>query len=406
MTDEDKGADSATNDDSSGDESTADETSDTTELTPEQRDAQTIARAMGLDQEEKEESEETDKGESEEGESDEAESETSKESEEESDETVDSTKTSDDESETDAETKDEPESTDSDEGDAAGEEESSADDDPEITDEDVETFLDAADDRVIKSPRIQKTIEQMVKAEADRRFSERLEQTEVSQETQRLIEQGSKAAQSITSRFQKAGGVLAKLVAGEETDEEVVLDPEVLTKELGEFAVAAAVKTRQSYDNAFATAFREVAPLTGKAFTEDEAEEVIKIVQVADRIRRDPKQGETKANAYLFKESVKYLVERAAASGEANAVAAAKKRREATKRVIGNKTATNAAKAKVAKDRKGLPPKSTAKGSEESEVSPSMDSYRAMKLAGKHDEADQILLKMQEAGMGHGVPGR
>ena len=291
-------------------------------------------------------------------------------------------------------------------GDEAGDGESDADDDIELTDEDIETFLDAAQDQIVKSPRMQKVIEQLAKSSADKMSAQRLEQTEVSQETARLIEKGGTAAKAIEALFGKAGETLSEYVAGREVEEEVVLNPEDLKNHLKDFAVAAAVRTRQSYDNAFATTFREIAPLTGKAFTEDEAEAVIKIVQTADRIRQDPEQGEMAATAYLFKESTKYLVERALVSGATAEKENAAKRRAATKRVIGDKTNTKTAMAKIAAKRKKVAPKSLKAEPASVQSEFSMEAYRAAKLAGNPNEADRIMTGMATTGQGQPVDGR
>lgn len=388
-----------TDEESSGDES-PDTTSDATELTPEQRDEQTIARAFGLDQADEEPDNESESEESEEDESEE--DETS------SDETEDEEEELDEESESEDETEDEDETEESESDEAASGEESDADDeDTELTEDDVNTFLDAVtEDRLLEHPRLVERLKKVVQAQVDSQFAQRMEATELSQETERLIKQGAAAADEITSLFANAGEYLAKVVAGKEVsdDEEVVLDPEKLKGNLEKFAVASALKTRQGYDQAFASSFRQVAPLTGEAFNEDEAKAILNLVQTADRIRKDPEQGEAAANTYLFTESTKFLVERARAAGKADAEAARKKRNEAAKRVIGSKNTDKAALAKVANKRKKLPKKSPKSDAKETESAPSMDAYRAAKLAGKPEEADRIMAAMQAAGMGQPVP--
>ena len=384
MADDNNEPDTSDNENSSSDGS-PDTTSDDTKLTPEQRDELTIARLTGQEPAQDDEPKEDEKT-------------------DDADEDADAADADDSASDGDAPAD---ENTDSaTDGDEAGDGESDADDDIELTNEDIETFLDAAEDRIIKSPRMQRAIEQLAKSAADKMSAQRLEQTEVSEETQRLIEKGGTAAKNIEALFGKAGETLAQYVAGNEVEEEVVLDPEALKGHLKDFAVAAAVRTRQSYDKAFATTFREVAPLTGKAFTDDEAKEVIKIVETADRIRNDPEQGEMAATAYLFKESTKYLVERALKSGAEVEREEATKRRAATKRVIGDRTSTTTAMAKIAAKRKKVAPKSPK--AEPSSVQPefSIEAYRAAKLAGKPDEADRIMTGMAAAGQGQAVDGR
>lgn len=386
--------DTQVNDASSGDGS-IETTSDATELTPEQRDEQTIARAFGLDQTDEESGKESEAAESEESD-DESES---------SDETKDDETKSDDESEAESETKAEDEADESDTGAEASGEESDADDDVELSDENIETFLDAVtEDRLLLNPRMQKKLESLVQSQVDKQFQQRLEQTEVSQETDNLIKQGAKAAEAITGQFVKAGETLTKYVEGEEDIEEVVLDPEDLKTNLRRFAVASALKTRQGYDQAFATAFRETAPLSGEAFTQDEAKAVIKLVETADRIRSDPEQGEAAANTYLFTESFKLLVERAKSAGKVEAETARKKRNDAAKRVIGDKTSTNVALAKVAAKRNKLPKKGPTQEAEATEGNASMEAYRAAKLRKDYDEADRILAELQTAGQGQQVP--
>lgn len=336
--------------------------SDSAALTPEQRDEETIARLLGG-------------GTTEDTSSDEGEE---------------------SEDETDATATGEEDESDSDAGETASEEgETGADDElPEVTDEELETVLDALEDRIIANPRIQKAIEDKARADADRRYEERTKSETVSQESERLIRQGRTAVETVYGLFDKLTGNLDKAVKGDElTDaDKKVPTREELMQNLGLFGAAAVAETRRNFDNAFADAFREGALVAGD-MTDDEKAKVIGIVQTAQRIAGDPKQGQAQSIAYLFKENVKLLVERARTAGKAEAEAAFAKKRSALVKVTGENS-TRAAVAKIATARKNLPTKPTSTPAEQSQPSANMDAYKAAKAAGDYDRADAIAAAM------------
>jgi hypothetical protein len=191
---------------------------------------------------------------------------------------------------------------------------------------------------------------------------------------------------------------------GQEFDE-VILDPTKVREQLRDFAIATHATVSRGYDHAFSSAFREGVRLMGREFTQDDFETVSKMAQTAERIRSDPNQGNDAANAYLFTESVKFLMEQAVASGQASAKADFDRRRSALKKITGENT-TRAAVATVAKKRKKLAPTSTKATAAESDDRPTMDAYDAAIAAEDFDLADRIIQKMQTSGAGYPVPGR
>ena len=323
------------------------ESSDSVELTAEQRDEQTIAHLLG--QEDSTETTETPVDEEAEGESSTAE--------------------------------------------AADEEgEGDADDDPEVTDEDLEAILDALDDRILTNPRIQKIIDERTKADSDRRYEERRKAESVGQESERLIRQGRTAVENVYGLFGKLTGNLEKAVKGEEIDEAVKFDQDSLMTELGAFGAAAVAEARRDSDTAFADAFRE-GVAAGGTLTEDEKNSVISIVQKAQRIANDPEQGRSASLALLFKENIKFLVDRAKVAGKAEAEASFQKKRDALTKVVGE-NGTKAAVARIVNARKKLPGKPVAVSAEATGSGNTLEAYKAAKAAGDYAKADEIAQKM------------
>jgi|FLYL01.1.fsa_nt_gi hypothetical protein len=265
----------------------------------------------------------------------------------------------------------------------------------DLSDEDLELFLEAFEERLLNSPKIQKKLEERARQEAERRFEERLRAEQTSKETELIISQGRQAVESIYNVFNRLRDAASKLAEGEEVNEsDLQVDPNELMQHLGAFGAAAVAETRRTIDNAFSIAFREgvtsVMPLT-----EEEKNEVVKIVQTAQRIANDPRQGQDKATEFLFTESVKLLVQRAKEAGRKEALAEVKKKQEALKRIT-SENALKAAVARVASTRKKLPPRTPGQAPQSQSIpaKPTLEDYRAAKAAGDYERADAILAAM------------
>jgi len=357
-------ADEVTKTDTTVDGDSPGKGSDATALTPEQRDEQTIARTLGTGTEKTEESA-----------------------------TADETATPDPDAATETADEKPADTTEA----TAGDEDSDADTADELTAEEIELILDALDpEKLIENPRLKALVEARAQADADRRVAEQQAATSVSEETKKLIEDGKEAFGALTTLLDSAKDNIDKAIAGTEFVP-VVIDPAEVKKHLGSFAQSFVLRTRQSFDDAFATAFRETAQLTGAAFTQDEANIVTELVKNAERIRHDPEQGEAASTAFLYRETFKYLVNRARATGKAEALAEVKRKSDAVKQIKGDENTTRAAIAKVAKQRTKTPPPSTEPGAgiDDSNAPATMESYKAAKAAGKFDVADSIMERMQ-----------
>lgn len=337
-------------------------TSDSVALTPEQRDEQTIARLLGT----------------------------------ETQDTTPATKPDSESDGSDAPTDGEDGATDSDttEVEADEKEEDDADEDelPEVTDEELESILDALDERLLAHPRIQKVLDERAKADADRRYEERRKAESVGQESERLIRQGRTAVENVYGLFNKLNDNLDKAAKGEDVDESVKFNRDDLISELGAFGAAAVAEAYVSADSAFTAAFTEGAKLGGK-FTDEEVEVVKATVQTAQRILNDPKQGRAESYAHLLTETTKFLVDRAKKAGKAEAEAAFLKKRDALKKVVGGNE-TKAAIAKIANARKKLPAGPAATPAVATTGRADIDAYRAAKAAGDYAKADEIAQQM------------
>lgn len=286
---------------------------------------------------------------------------------------------------------------DSDAGDeATGTGEGDAEDElPEVTDEELEAILDALDDRLLAHPRIQKVLDERAKADADRRYEERRQAESVTQQSEQLIRQGRTAVEKIHGQFTKLQATLDAAARGDEIDESVKFNPDELMTELGKFGAAAVSEARRNTDTAFADAFVEGVGVGG-VLTDEEKASVLKVVETANRIALDPKQGQAASMKYLMAENVKFIAQRAKAAGKAEAEAGFAKRRDALKKVVGE-NGTKAAVAQLANARKKLPTKPSATPSEATQPRSNMEAYKAAKAAGDHDRADEILAEMASA---------
>jgi len=275
-------------------------------------------------------------------------------------------------------------------------------DETEITDERLDSIIDAAlelnADRVKKNPKLRDQLREELRQELEAEYEGRQRTTTASQERERLIGQGKGAVNTVTSLLTTAREELAKAAKGEgDFNAEVLADAEkTLQRSFGAFGAAAVADTRRSYDDAFAAGFKAAVAESGP-LTEDEAKAIGAIVNAANRIEADETQGDERFDAakrHYYVEVFKLLSSRAKTAGRTAAVAEAKAKKDARKTILDT-DAVLAGAAKEAKNRGKLPPSPTQAKTTESEPQGTMEAYRAAKAAKDFALADRIMAKMQ-----------
>ncbi len=304
-----------------------------------------------------------------------------------------------------------PDATDADDATAVDDEEDE-DIDVEITDEQLDRYVDALlelnADKLAKNPRLRERLEQEIRAQVEADSEAKQRAASASQERERLTVQGRQAVDAVfnlmtnaQTAFTKAEAELAKAAEGEQFNAKVIadafkFDPKELEQHLGIFAASAVGDLRRSYDDAFSNGFRAAVTVAGP-ISEEEREAVVNIVNTANRIEADEKQGPgrfDKAKDYLYSETFKLVTGRAFEAGKAAAIAEAKAKRAAAKTVL-DADAVLAGAAKEARARRQMPPSPTAPGATPDAGAATIEAYRAAKAAGDFDLADSIMLKMQ-----------
>lgn len=350
----------------SGDDG-SDESTQTPALTSEQRDAATFAK-YGM----KPDGSELD--------------DTSEDTGDDEDKSADGDKTGDDEGNGD-------EDADSDKGTAgATDADVDADTDPEITDEDVENVVAALEERLIQHPKLAQRIKEAAETEATRRFEEQRAASTMTEETERLIQKGRGATQSLYDLIGTFGAELGKAAAGEKYDP-TPPNFEKVQEHLGEFGAAVVAETRRAFDKGFENAFRSVSKELGVQFSKEDLETMKGIFQTVERIEGDPKQGRGPAVQHLYTESWKLLAQKVKQTSREATLNEVKSQRDAAKK-IKDDNAETAAIAKITRQRKKMPSKSVAAESTGTNASGddySEDAYRAAKARGDHEEADRIV---------------
>jgi len=315
-----------------------------------------------------------------------------------------------------APSKDEPDDEDDDDSDddktkAADDADDDEDDEAEVTDEQLDKYVDALlelnADKIANNPKLRERIEKEIrdKVEADNAAKQRA--ASASQERDLLARQGRAAVEAVFGQltkaqegFGKAQAELDKAFKGEDFDPKVLadgfkLDGKALEQNLGAFAVAAVADSRRSYDDAFSTAFKAATDVGGPV-TDEERDAIISIVNTANRIEADEKQGDgrfDRAKEHLYVETWKLVTNRAYEAGKQAAIADAKAKRDARKTVLDS-DAVLAGAAKEAKTRKGLPPNPTKPTGTAEVGEVSMAAYKAAKAAGNYELADEIMNEM------------
>lgn len=324
------------------------ETTETVQ-TPEERDAQTIARAFGPQEDEtpaEESTEESEAGEEEES-TEESESE---------------------------------------------EEEDVLD---EISDDDVDTFIEAVGlERLLGRDKLKQTFETETQRIAREAAEEQAKQTAQRQQEATLIEAGGKALNNIVTTVNQVSETLRKLRAGEldSLDLDVTLDPKAFDGDLRALVASTGAIVRREWDAAFSDAFVAGMGAMGlKALEQADMDTVQAIAKKANALEaQNPSQGggSGASKAFLFGESVKFLVQKADKAGYERAMSEVAAKRSALKKVVGDNS-IKAAVAKVQQQRSKLPPKSAPDASGPS-GGVSMSAYKAAKRSGDVNEITRI----------------
>jgi hypothetical protein len=289
------------------------------------------------------------------------------------------------------------------EGEAGDDDEGDEGDAAEITDERITATVEAAlelnPDLVKSNPKIRELLAAEIRAEIQADLDAKQAATTASQQREQLIGQGKKAVATVTTLLENAQAELAKAKNGDPN-----VNWEVLAKAstdveaaLGTFGSAAVVDTQRGYEAAFTKGFLAAAKVGGP-LTEAENTAVQEIVNTANRIEADDKQGDERFDAakrHFYEKTWEFIAERAKAAGKAEAIAEAKAKRDSRKTVL-DADAVIAGAAKEAAKRVKLPPAPTDGGPSSTIVQPTMDSYRAAKQAGNYDLADEIMRAMEK----------
>lgn len=305
--------------------------------------------------------------------------------------------------------KDKPDAADDDadsdpDGDKAGDDDEDEEtDDAEITDERVssilESLLELRPDLVKANPKVREQIAAEIRAELQGEADKERSATTASQERARLMKQGEDAVNGIVGLMTKAQAELAKAKLGQDDVDWDVLAKmgEDLPTSLGLFSAASVVSVRQEYDASFTAGFLAAQAVAGK-LTDEEADQVRAIVNSANRIEADEKQGDgrwLKAKQHMYTETWKLTAQRAFDAGKAAAVAEAKAKRDAKKGILDADTVI-AAQAKEAAKRTKLPPPPTpGAGASTTGTAATMEAYQAAKRDGNYELADKIAARMR-----------
>lgn len=283
----------------------------------------------------------------------------------------------------------------------------------EITDEQLQRYVDALldldEEKIAKNPRLRARIEAEVRAQVEQQYEARQRAATASQERERLTGQGKKAVEALSTLltdaqagFANATAELKKAEAGQEFNPQIVAEglkgftPEQLQDYLAQYAQASTFDVARQHEDAFVDAFRDASAIGGPIKPE-EVETINNIVNTANRIEADEKQGAerfAKAKTHYYGETVKFLTSRAYEAGRQAAIAEAKAQREARKTILDG-DAVLAGAAKEAKRRGALPPSPTSgPPNDEAAGAATMEAYQAAKAAGDYDKADAIAARM------------
>lgn len=283
-------------------------------------------------------------------------------------------------------------------GSEAGDADEDSDDDgEEISDERLTQIVEAAlelNPNLVKgNPKIREQLAAEIREEIRGEFEQKQAAATAGQEREHLIQQGREAVNRLTSLMKNVRDEFAKAKAGEDINESIIADSDrTLAEVLGAFGQAAVVDLRRSYDDSFAAGFTAAAKVGGP-LTDEEKGEIVAIVNSANRIEADDKQGDGRFDAakkHLFERTWEFVAKRADAAGYARAVAEAKAKRDARKGIL-DADAVIAATAKEAARRQKLPAAPTAPGVKSTVSQPTLAAYQAAKQAGDFELADRIL---------------
>ena len=237
--------------------------------------------------------------------------------------------------------------------------------DEDVDDATLETIWEAYQDRILKTPKAQKALQQIVNREVSRARSEVEEAQTEEQKVASIISQGRNAATTIFSladrvsaEFTKAGEELQKAIDGKvfnpQAFDATILDKDKLLQGMKDYGSSIVAATKKSYDDGiqsgFAALFSEKLP----EYADEYGEQLNEIAKIANRMTNDPNQA-ARAPAFFISGLMNFIADRALEEG-AKIGEERVKARQGVKDKITSTNAVKAAKAQLEKEK--LPPTS------------------------------------------------
>lgn len=275
----------------------------------------------------------------------------------------------------------------SDEETAPGEGEADAAPKTELNADDLKSLWDAYGDQLLELDSAKERLEKEVSTKAQRSAAEQQRIVEQRTEVDRLIQEGTDAVNNIFGLLESASTELGKAGRDEEFNQ-AVLNPQEFEKHFNTYTRAVVAELRGRYttalDRTILNALNDLPTLT-----DDQLGELQGIVNNAYRMEGDTRQA-PEAAFYATNNLVNFLLARTRESAITEERTRAQSREAVTKKVT-EQAAIKAAAAKLAAQRKNVPPKGTPNAKDSTDGEVSEDAYDRAIAAGDHDRAQRIV---------------
>lgn len=255
----------------------------------------------------------------------------------------------------------------------------------ELSDDEIDTLIEAYQDKILNSPKLEEKLQEVVKGESARLAEQTSRSREVEQELGVQIQHGRIAVKNMADFAAVAMEQLKKAAEGEPFETNI-FNPDAFIQNLQAYGNALSNQRTALLTNA---ATVSIEALVGDALPDldyDQAQELADIFNAVENARKNPELA-ANADAYLIYNLMQFVAKSASGVGAQRE----RQRQEAIRKVSDKVTQKNAvavASAKLAKQKN--PPAVGGKVSSTNRYTADLEGYRKAKADGNTAAAEAI----------------
>lgn len=266
----------------------------------------------------------------------------------------------------------------------------------ELSSDDLKALWETYGDKIRDLDTVKESLGKEADTKAQRQAADQQRITEQRLEVDRLVQDGTQAVNGIFSALESASQELGKANRDEEFNA-AVLNPQEFQQNFDTYTRAVVAELRGRYttaiDRTVLSALNDLPTLT-----DGQISELQSIVDTAYRMEGDPRQA-PEAAYFATNKLVNFLLERTREAAFTEERTRGQSREAVTKKVA-EQNAIKAAAAKLAAERKKVPPKAPADAKTSTDGDISEEAYDRAVAAGDHGQAQRIVDQMSRRAIG------